>query len=245
MSVAALVIENGGNEDQAIGALLHDAAEDQGGRVNGKPICFDENLTGPRIRHWLRIHGPVFRRWHALWVAGEKPSTVYYVRHRFAHCSGPEVYCRPCVLSIRSWVTEAQGRRRGREGVGIGEVMQGGGVGEVVASNHPAWKIAAVGPRLDSRFRIMARRDAAGVRLITRKGNDLTQRFPFIAMAVAALPVPSCLIDGEAIVSDDDGLAIFDRIRGYGTIAGAALCAFDLWPGLASRASWSPQAGAR
>ncbi len=25
-------------------------------------------------------------------------------------------------------------------GVGIGEVMQGGGVGEVVASNHPAWK---------------------------------------------------------------------------------------------------------
>ena len=93
-------------------------------------------------------------------------------------------------------------------------------------------------------FRIMARRDAAGVRLITRKGNDLTQRFPFIAMAVAALPVPSC-IDGEAIVSDDDGLAIFDRIRGHGTIAGAALCAFDLWPGLASRASWSPQAGAR
>jgi bifunctional non-homologous end joining protein LigD len=36
-------------------------------------------------------------------------------------------------------------------------------------------------------FRIMARRDAAGARLITRKGNDLTRRFPFIAMAVAAL----------------------------------------------------------
>jgi (p)ppGpp synthase/HD superfamily hydrolase len=32
MSVSALVIEHGGNEDQAIGALLHDAAEDQGGR---------------------------------------------------------------------------------------------------------------------------------------------------------------------------------------------------------------------
>ena len=32
MIVSALVIENGGNEDQAIGALLHDAAEDQGGR---------------------------------------------------------------------------------------------------------------------------------------------------------------------------------------------------------------------
>jgi (p)ppGpp synthase/HD superfamily hydrolase len=31
MSVSALVIEHGGDEDQAIAALLHDAAEDQGG----------------------------------------------------------------------------------------------------------------------------------------------------------------------------------------------------------------------
>lgn len=31
MTVAALVIEHGGNEDQAIAALLHDAPEDQGG----------------------------------------------------------------------------------------------------------------------------------------------------------------------------------------------------------------------
>jgi (p)ppGpp synthase/HD superfamily hydrolase len=31
MTVSALVIEHGGNEDQAIAGLLHDAAEDQGG----------------------------------------------------------------------------------------------------------------------------------------------------------------------------------------------------------------------
>ena len=31
LSVAALVLENGGDEDQAIAALLHDAIEDQGG----------------------------------------------------------------------------------------------------------------------------------------------------------------------------------------------------------------------
>src|SRR5215472_4021059 len=30
------------------------------------------------------------------------------------------------------------------KGVGIGEVMQGGGVGEVVASNHPAWKVGDI-----------------------------------------------------------------------------------------------------
>ena len=32
MSVSGLVLEFGGNEDQAIAALLHDAAEDCGGR---------------------------------------------------------------------------------------------------------------------------------------------------------------------------------------------------------------------
>ena len=60
-------------------------------------------------------------------------------------------------------------------------------------------------------FRILARRDSAGVRLITRAGNDFSSRFPFIAMAVSKLPVRSCLIDGEAIVCDKDGLAVFDR----------------------------------
>jgi (p)ppGpp synthase/HD superfamily hydrolase len=36
--VSGLVIENGGTEDQAIGALLHDAAEDQGGAETLKEI---------------------------------------------------------------------------------------------------------------------------------------------------------------------------------------------------------------
>jgi bifunctional non-homologous end joining protein LigD len=77
-------------------------------------------------------------------------------------------------------------------------------------------------------FRILARKDGAGVRLITRAGNDFSSRFPFIAMAVGKLPVRSCLIDGEAIVCDDNGLAVFDLIRGYGSKASAVLCAFDL-----------------
>ena len=67
-------------------------------------------------------------------------------------------------------------------------------------------------------FRIMARRDAAGVRLISRNGNDLTSRFPLVATAVAALPARSCLIDGEAIATDKTGLAVFDLIRGYRAI---------------------------
>jgi ATP-dependent DNA ligase len=62
-------------------------------------------------------------------------------------------------------------------------------------------------------FRIIARRDAAGVRLITRNGNDFTKRFPLAVAAVAALPGRSCLIDGEAIACDDNGLTDFELIR--------------------------------
>jgi bifunctional non-homologous end joining protein LigD len=71
-------------------------------------------------------------------------------------------------------------------------------------------------------------RDGAGVRLITRAGNDFSSRFPFIAMAVKSLLVRSCLIDVEAIVCDDNGLAVFDLVRRHGTIATAVHCAFDL-----------------
>jgi bifunctional non-homologous end joining protein LigD len=77
-------------------------------------------------------------------------------------------------------------------------------------------------------FRILARRDGAGVQLITRHGNDFTARFPLVASAVAALPARSCLIDGEAIVCDENGLAVFELIRGGGSKTSAVLCAFDL-----------------
>src|SRR5947207_868580 len=77
-------------------------------------------------------------------------------------------------------------------------------------------------------FRILARRDGAGVRLITRAGNEFSYRFPFMAMAVGRLPVRSCLIDGEAIVCDENGLAVFELIRRHGALASAVLCAFDL-----------------
>ena len=57
-------------------------------------------------------------------------------------------------------------------------------------------------------FRIMARRDSAGVRLISRHGNVFTARFPLVVAAVTAVPAHSFLIDGEAIATNDDGLAV-------------------------------------
>jgi bifunctional non-homologous end joining protein LigD len=74
----------------------------------------------------------------------------------------------------------------------------------------------------------MARRDGAGVRLITRQGNDFTGRFPFMVAAIAALPRRSFLIDGEAIVTDDSGVAAFDLIRRQRHGDNAVMVAFDL-----------------
>ena len=48
-----------------------------------------------------------------------------------------------------------------------------------------------------------------------------------IAKKLRALPVRSCIIDGEAIVTNDKGLAVFDLICDHRRHA-AELCAFDL-----------------
>jgi len=77
-------------------------------------------------------------------------------------------------------------------------------------------------------FRIIARRDATGVRLITRNGYDLAARFPLAAAAIAALPARSCVVDGEAIAVDDNGLSVFDLIRYRRQDHAVTLCAFDL-----------------
>src|SRR5262245_49764025 len=62
-------------------------------------------------------------------------------------------------------------------------------------------------------FRVIARKIGAQVRLYSRPGNDLTDRFPLIVETLANLRTRSCIIDGEAVACDDNGLAVFDRIR--------------------------------
>jgi bifunctional non-homologous end joining protein LigD len=78
------------------------------------------------------------------------------------------------------------------------------------------------------RLRILAHRQGRVVRLLTRNGNDLANRFPLAAAAILALPIKSCVVDAEAIVCDDQGMAVFDLIRGHGRNGHAILCAFDL-----------------
>ena len=58
-------------------------------------------------------------------------------------------------------------------------------------------------------YRLMARRDPIGIRLLTRNGHDWLPRYPLIVEAVNR--PRSCLIDGEAVCCDDNGVAVFAR----------------------------------
>ncbi len=53
----------------------------------------------------------------------------------------------------------------------------------------------------------------SGVRIITRGGHDWTHRFPAIAAAAAALGAGTAIIDGEAVVLDEQGRSTFAGLQ--------------------------------
>src|SRR5262249_54146461 len=62
----------------------------------------------------------------------------------------------------------------------------------------------------------------------SRPGNSLTERFPLIVEALLRLRSRSCIIDGEAVACDDNGMPNFNRIRYRRHDATVFLYAFDL-----------------
>ena len=77
-------------------------------------------------------------------------------------------------------------------------------------------------------IRCIARKNGTHARLYSRTGNDLTYRFSLIVEALARLRCRSCIIDGEAVVCDEHGMARFDRIRYRRHDGDAFIYAFDL-----------------
>jgi len=77
-------------------------------------------------------------------------------------------------------------------------------------------------------YRLMARRNPTGIRLPTRNGHDWALRYPLIVEAVDRLKVRSCLIDGEAVACDENGPAVFERLRRKPSGEHVFLYAFDL-----------------
>jgi bifunctional non-homologous end joining protein LigD len=62
----------------------------------------------------------------------------------------------------------------------------------------------------------------------SRATADFGERYPLIVDAMASLPVETCIIDGEAIVVDQNGLSIFNLLRYRQHDHAAILSTFDL-----------------
>lgn len=84
-------------------------------------------------------------------------------------------------------------------------------------------------------YRLAVHIDLKNVRIITRGGHDWTHRFPAIAEAAKTLGVNTAILDGEAVVLDDQGRSDFGALQrslggrgGKKSSAEAILYAFDL-----------------
>ncbi len=67
-------------------------------------------------------------------------------------------------------------------------------------------------------YRLIAGKSNGEALLLTRKGNDYTAVFPEIARAIKALPVESCIVDGEVVVLDAQGKPSFSRLQQRGRL---------------------------
>ena len=77
-------------------------------------------------------------------------------------------------------------------------------------------------------YRVIARKDGEQVRLWARTTSDYSKAFSRIRDAVAALPVDSAVIDGEAVVFRPDNTSDFEALRSREGQAGTILVAYDL-----------------
>jgi bifunctional non-homologous end joining protein LigD len=87
---------------------------------------------------------------------------------------------------------------------------------------------AANGCTRSSTTAFASRKNGAQVRLFSRAGNDFTRRFPLIVERLTRLRSRSCIIDGEAVACDDNGVASFDLVRYHRANERIFLYAFDL-----------------
>lgn len=84
-------------------------------------------------------------------------------------------------------------------------------------------------------YRVAVHIEPNSVRIITRGGHDWTDRFPAIAGAARKLGVGTAILDGEAVVLDNEGRSDFGALQrslggrgGKKASAEAVLYAFDL-----------------
>ena len=62
-------------------------------------------------------------------------------------------------------------------------------------------------------IRLIALKDGRRLRLLTRNDKDRTADFPEVAAALAALPAPTLVLDGEVVVFDAAGVSRFQLLQ--------------------------------
>ena len=78
-------------------------------------------------------------------------------------------------------------------------------------------------------YRALAIKDGARVRILSRRGNDLSADYPGVASAAAALPAESAVVDGEIVAFDERGRPSFQELQHRArTSAAIRYFAFDL-----------------
>ncbi len=75
--------------------------------------------------------------------------------------------------------------------------------------DHPDWIFE---PKLDG-IRVVATLDEGTVRLVTRRGNDVTPQYPALAASLARQPANHAIFDGEIVAFDDQGVPSFERLQ--------------------------------
>ena len=80
-------------------------------------------------------------------------------------------------------------------------------------------------------YRLLAIKVRQTIRLMTRRGNDWTERFPRIVEALRSLPLKTAVLDGEAVIIARDGTTDFQALQNslkYGRVEGQKYFLFDL-----------------
>ncbi|MGO7726738.1 non-homologous end-joining DNA ligase [Rhizobium johnstonii] len=84
-------------------------------------------------------------------------------------------------------------------------------------------------------YRLAVHVEPTGIRILTRGGHDWTDRFPAIKQAALWLPVGTAILDGEAVVLDEQGRSDFGLLQqslggrgGKKSSSDAIFMAFDL-----------------
>ncbi|AXA44639.1 DNA ligase D, ligase domain (plasmid) [Rhizobium leguminosarum] len=84
-------------------------------------------------------------------------------------------------------------------------------------------------------YRLAIHVEPRGIRILTRGGHDWTDRFPAIKQAAMWLPVGTAILDGEAVVLDEQGRSDFGLLQqslggrgGKKSSSDAIFMAFDL-----------------